>query len=242
MFIIFTPRLPHAKSLICVCPTNPSPVIKSPGNLALNNLKPKLNSTLTVILGLIKQQEYVCLHVRFSCRRCHERHAASGELTRRLPPDPIDSQHPGLSWCTCRVGPRKKEDKKAGGVGARVEDRRNSRQWMISMSGAILMALTTPHLPNSQQKQRPWPWHWPHVMGWWSGSGQRGWSVTGRQGLVYQLSRLTGGAGEEEEPCTQQRSGEKPSYDWEISNVKSPLTIWFSPHRNIFNSDPKEWL
>lgn len=130
--LISAPAPPPQPHTVRVYQMNQSPVIKSAGSLALvNNLMPMLNSALTVISGLIKEQEYVCLCVRFSCRSCHEHHAASGELTRRLPPDPIDSDHPGFSWCTCRAGPQHGEDKKAGGVGARVEDRRNSRQWMI---------------------------------------------------------------------------------------------------------------
>lgn len=96
---ICSPPLPRPQPhTVRVYQMNQSPVIKSPGSLALvNNLIPTLNSALTVISGLIKEQEYVCLRVRLSCRSCHEHRAASGELTRRLPPDPIDSEHPGLS-------------------------------------------------------------------------------------------------------------------------------------------------
>ncbi len=41
--------------------------------------------------------------VHFSCMSWREHFVASGELTRRLPPDPVDSDHPGLSWYACRV-------------------------------------------------------------------------------------------------------------------------------------------
>lgn len=66
MFIIFTPPPTPTPSLVRVYRTNPSAVINSPASLArVNTLMAKLNSAPTVISGLIKQQEYVCLHVRF---------------------------------------------------------------------------------------------------------------------------------------------------------------------------------
>lgn len=138
----------------------------------------------------------VCIYLHVSesvCMSWCKHFAASGELTRRLPPDPIDSDHPGLSWYACRValtrGRQKKQEewKEAG-------DRRTSRQWMIMMTRAILLASPS---PSHSRKPGLGPESGSH-MDEWAGSGQRGWSVTTRQGLICQLLGRTGG----EEVCT----------------------------------------
>lgn len=112
----------------------------------------------------------VCLYLCISetvCRSWRERFAASGELTRRLPPDPVDSDHPVLSWYACLVALTWGRQKKKREEWEEYRDRKNRRQWMIMMTRAILLAsvednppllplCTRPHPP-------PWPWLWlPH--------------------------------------------------------------------------------
>lgn len=107
MFIIFTPPPTPTPSLVRVYRTNPSPVINSPASLArVKTLSRPSSSLHRLSYRDGSNSRNMCVYMwDFSCRSCHERLAASGELTRRLPPDPVDSEHPGLSWCTCRAAP-----------------------------------------------------------------------------------------------------------------------------------------
>lgn len=80
------------------------------------------------------------------------------------------------------------------------QDRRTSRQWMIMMTRAILLASVHPPALLSLFSSNPGlgPGSGSH-MDLWSGSGRRGWSVTTRQGLVCQLLGMTGGEERREE-------------------------------------------
>lgn len=51
-----------------------------------------------------------------------------GELTRRLPPDPVDSDHPGLQLIRVSRGPRHEGGHKSRRSRGEAEDRRTSRQ------------------------------------------------------------------------------------------------------------------
>lgn len=53
------------------------------------------------------------------------------------------------------------------------QDRRTSRQWMIMMTRAILLASVHPPRPPLSLQQQPWPWPWlwlPHGLVIWLGS------------------------------------------------------------------------
>lgn len=104
---------------------------------------------------------------------------------------------PRWLWTSCaqliRVpcGPKMKKTKKHE-EWEECRDRKNSRQWMIMMTRAILLASVS-KTPYTQSHPPPWPWPWlPHGRVIWLRSAcQCGWSVTTRQGLVCQLLGMT---------------------------------------------------
>lgn len=97
-------------------------------------------------INSLNQQECVSWCMHFSCMSWCKHSAASGELTRRLPSDPVDSDHPGLSWYACRAALTwgGQQSRRSGSIGRGQKDQQAMNEWIIIMTGAILLSSATP--------------------------------------------------------------------------------------------------
>lgn len=69
-------------------------------------IEPALFCVLNAVHVCLCKCMSVFICVFFSvCMSWYKHFVVSEELTKRLPPDPVDSDHPGLSWYACLVAP-----------------------------------------------------------------------------------------------------------------------------------------
>lgn len=88
--------------------------------------------------------------------------AAPGELTRRLPPDPVDSDRPALSWYACLVALTWERQKSMRSGRSTGTERTAGNEWLWWLGSSCWPQYRT---PSSQSHPPPWPWPWlwlPH--------------------------------------------------------------------------------
>lgn len=171
--------------------------VPSSNNLVLsNNIAPDLQSHLRKTGHMCwRDCRRVHLYLYNFSVRLHEltwAFAAPGELTRRLPPDPVDSDRPALSWYACLVALTWERQKSMSGRSTGTE-RTAGNEWLWWLGSSCWPQYRTPLFPISSSTLAlalalapTWTSDLAQV-----GVCQCGWSVTTRQGLVCQLSGMT---------------------------------------------------